>query len=93
MLPAEIEAALIAHPAIAQVAVIGVADARMGEVGCACVVLREGQTLDESALISWSRERMANYKVPRLVRFFDALPLNPSNKVAKNELRAAINPG
>lgn len=91
--PAEIEAALIAHPAIAQVAVIGVADARMGEVGCACVVLREGQTLDESALISWSRERMANYKVPRLVRFFDALPLNPSNKVAKNELRAAINPG
>lgn len=88
--PAEIEAALLAHPAIAQVAVIGIAEARMGEVGCACVVLREGQHLDEHELIAWSRERMANYKVPRQVRFFDALPLNPSNKVAKNDLRAAV---
>ena len=88
--PAEIEAALLAHPAIAQVAVIGIADARMGEVGCACVVLREGQQLDEQALIGWSRERMANYKVPRQVRFFPALPLNPSNKVAKNDLRAVV---
>ncbi|AYG45388.1 fatty acid--CoA ligase family protein [Pseudomonas sp. Leaf58] len=88
--PAEIEAALLAHPAIAQVAVIGIADARMGEVGCACVVLREGQQLDEQGLIGWSRERMANYKVPRQVRFFPALPLNPSNKVAKNDLRAAV---
>ncbi|MBF8644387.1 MULTISPECIES: FadD3 family acyl-CoA ligase [Pseudomonas] len=88
--PAEIEAALLAHPAIAQVAVIGIADARMGEVGCACVVLREGQQLDEQALIGWSRERMANYKVPRQVRFFTALPLNPSNKVAKNDLRHAV---
>jgi hypothetical protein len=81
--PAEIEAALIKHPAIAQVAVIGIADERMGEVGCACVVLREGQVLDEAQLIAWSREQMANYKVPRQVRFFDALPLNPSSKVAK----------
>ena len=88
--PAEIEAALLAHPAIAQVAVIGIADARMGEVGCACVVLREGQQLDEQALIGWSRERMANYKVPRQVRFFAQLPLNPSNKVAKNDLRQAV---
>ncbi len=88
--PAEIEAALLTHPAIAQVAVIGIADARMGEVGCACVVLREGQQLDEQTLIGWSRERMANYKVPRKVRFFPALPLNPSNKVAKNDLRQAF---
>jgi len=88
--PAEIEAALLGHPAIAQVAVVGIADARMGEVGCACVVLRQGQQLDEQALIGWSRERMANYKVPRQVRFFSALPLNPSNKVAKNDLRAAL---
>jgi acyl-CoA synthetase (AMP-forming)/AMP-acid ligase II len=88
--PAEIEAALTAHPAIAQVAVIGVPDERMGEVGCACVVLCPGQALDESRLIAWSRERMANYKVPRFVRFFDALPVNASNKVAKNELRAQV---
>jgi acyl-CoA synthetase (AMP-forming)/AMP-acid ligase II len=88
--PAEIEAALIRHPAIAQVSVIGIADERMGEVGCACVVLRHGSELDEAQLVAWSREQMANYKVPRHVRFFSALPLNPSNKVAKNELRALV---
>lgn len=88
--PAEIEAALTAHPAIAQVAVIGVPDERMGEVGCACVVLRPGQVVDEAGLIAWSRERMANYKVPRFVRFFDVLPVNASNKIAKNELRAQL---
>ncbi|MBS0510050.1 MAG: fatty acid--CoA ligase family protein [Proteobacteria bacterium] len=88
--PAEIEAALTSHPAIAQVAVIGVPDERMGEVGCACVVLRPGAALDEAGLIAWSREHMANYKVPRMVRFYDALPVNASNKVAKNELRALI---
>ncbi|WP_439862286.1 FadD3 family acyl-CoA ligase [Pseudomonas sp. MBLB4136] len=88
--PAEIEAGLIQHPAIAQVAVIGVPDERMGEVGCACVVLRPDASLDESGLINWSRQRMANYKVPRLVRFFEALPVNASNKVAKNELRLLV---
>lgn len=88
--PAEIEAALTAHPAIAQVAVVGVPDERMGEVGCACVVRRPGAALDEGGLIAWSRENMANYKVPRYVRFFEALPVNASNKVAKNELRALL---
>ena len=81
--PAEIEAALSEHPAIAQVAVLGVPDERMGEVGCACVVLRQGEQLDEPALIAWSRERMANYKVPRRVEFFEQLPTNASNKVDK----------
>lgn len=88
--PAEIEAGLLEHPGIAQVAVIGVPDERMGEVGCACVVRHTNQVLDEAQLIAWSRERMANYKVPRFVRFFDALPLNPSNKVDKNQLRAQV---
>ena len=85
-----VEAALTAHPSIAQVAVIGVPDERMGEVGCACVVLRPGEALDERGLIAWSRERMANYKVPRFVRFFASLPVNASNKVVKNELRALV---
>ena len=88
--PAEIEAGLIEHPAIAQVAVIGVPDERMGEVGCACVVLRHEHVLDETGLILWAREHMANYKVPRMVRFYQALPVNASNKVAKNELRAGL---
>jgi acyl-CoA synthetase (AMP-forming)/AMP-acid ligase II len=85
--PAEVERLLSPHPAIAQVAVIGVADERMGEVGCACVVRREGVTLTEAELIAWSRSAMANYKVPRFVRFYDTLPMNASNKVDKKLLR------
>ena len=86
--PAEIERVLSEHPAVAQVAVIGVADERMGEVGCACVVLRAGAAVSAEDIISWARERMANYKVPRFVRFFATLPVNASNKVLKNQLRA-----
>ena len=84
--PAEVERLLSPHPAIAQVAVIGVADERMGEVGCACVVLRDGISLGESELITWARSVMANYKVPRFVRFLEALPLNASSKVDKKLL-------
>jgi acyl-CoA synthetase (AMP-forming)/AMP-acid ligase II len=86
--PAEIERLLSPHPEIAQVAVIGVPDERMGEVGCACVVRRAGSRLGASELIAWARENMANYKVPRHVRFVDALPVNASNKVDKKVLRA-----
>jgi len=84
--PAEIERMLSEHPDIAQVAVVGIPDERMGEVGCACVVLRPGEALDERGLIAWSRERMANYKVPRHVLTFDSFPVNASNKVVKRDL-------
>jgi acyl-CoA synthetase (AMP-forming)/AMP-acid ligase II len=86
--PAEIENALLGHEAVAQVAVVGVPDARMGEVGHAFVVPRPGTTVDPDALIAWCRERMANYKVPRAVHVVDALPVNASGKVLKYELRA-----
>lgn len=85
--PAEVERLLSPHPAIAQVAVVGLPDERMGEVGCACVVLRAGASLDEPSLVAWAREHMANYKVPRRVCFFDSLPVNASNKVLKADLR------
>ena len=84
--PAEIERLLADHPAIAQVAVVGVPDARMGEVGCACVVRRAGAELTPEALVAWAREHMANYKVPRHVLWCESFPLNASNKVLKREL-------
>jgi acyl-CoA synthetase (AMP-forming)/AMP-acid ligase II len=85
--PAEIEQALARHAAVLDVAVIGVPDARLGEVGMAFVVLRPGESLDESGLIAWSRDVMANFKVPRRVAFLEALPRNASGKVLKTELR------
>src|SRR5262249_37712226 len=84
--PAEIENMISDHPAVSQVAIVGVPDERMGEVGYAFVVVRPGQTVDADALIPWCRERMANYKVPRYVAVIDALPLNASGKVLKYEL-------
>jgi acyl-CoA synthetase (AMP-forming)/AMP-acid ligase II len=85
--PAEIENMISDHPSVSQVAVVGIPDHRMGEVGCAFVVLRPGTALDPDELVTWCRERMANYKVPRRVEVVDALPLNASGKVLKYELR------
>ncbi|MFE3644796.1 FadD3 family acyl-CoA ligase [Streptomyces sp. NPDC059169] len=86
--PAEIEQLLGLHPDIADVAVIGVPDGRLGEVGKAYAVRRAGSTLTADDLIAWSRREMANYKVPRQVEFVPDLPRNASGKVLKTELRA-----
>lgn len=86
--PAEIEKTLAAHDAIAMCAVIGVPDERMGEVAMVFAVLKENQALTDKELISWCKEKMANYKVPRKCAFVDALPLNASGKVVKPELKA-----
>jgi acyl-CoA synthetase (AMP-forming)/AMP-acid ligase II len=86
--PAEIENAMLAHEAIGQVAVVGTADERLGEVGVAFVVLRPEAQLSEDDLIAWCRDRMANFKVPSRVLFVDELPLNATGKVLKYELRA-----
>ena len=84
--PAEIEKMLLAHPAILQVAVAGVPDERMGEVGKAYVVRKDDAQLSAEELIAWSRERMANFKVPRQVAFVAALPTNATGKVQKFKL-------
>ncbi|MEU0088401.1 FadD3 family acyl-CoA ligase [Streptomyces sp. NPDC006274] len=86
--PAEIEQLLGLHPDIADVAVVGVPDARLGEVGKAYAVRRPGSTLTSDDLIAWSRREMANYKVPRQVEFVAGLPRNASGKVLKTELRS-----
>ncbi|MFG3528950.1 FadD3 family acyl-CoA ligase [Streptomyces sp. NPDC047917] len=85
--PAEIEQLLGLHPDVADVAVVGVPDPRLGEVGRAYVVRRPGATTTADDLIAWSRREMANYKVPRAVEFMEELPRNASGKVVKGELR------
>ena len=85
--PAEVEKLLSEHPDIGMVAVIGVPNARMGEVGKAFIVPRPGANPTPDSIIAWAREAMANYKVPRLVEIVDALPLNAAGKVLKTELR------
>ncbi len=85
--PAEIENIMNQHPGIAQVAIVGVPDERLGEVAMAFVIPTTGTTLDAGEVIAWCREHMANYKVPRHVEAVDALPMNASNKVLKFDLR------
>ena len=85
--PAEVEKLLSNHPAVGMVAVVGIADERMGEVGKAYVVLRPGAVATEAEMAAWSKENMANYKVPRSFVFVDDVPRNASGKVLKTELR------
>ncbi len=85
--PAEIENLLMGFEGIAQVAVVGVPDERMGEVGMAFIVPRPGVQLELDELSAWARDTMANFKVPRHFRLVDSLPTNASGKVIKVELR------
>lgn len=85
--PAEIEHILLSNPDIAQVAVVGVDDERLGEVAKAYVVLRAGATASSQDIIDWSRRNMANYKAPRAVDICDALPMTASGKIEKFKLR------
>ena len=91
--PAEIEHVLITHPAIAEAAIIAIPDERMGEVCGACVVLREGATLTLPELIEWSRERLANFKVPRHLFIRDNFPKTPLGKVQKFLLKQQVMEG
>ncbi|WP_367428465.1 long-chain-fatty-acid--CoA ligase [Streptomyces celluloflavus] len=90
--PREVEDVLMHHPAIAQVAVIGIPDDKYGEEVCAVVRTRPGTDLAALApdIVAWSRQRLAAHKYPRLVEFVDDFPLGPSGKILKRELTARL---
>jgi len=88
--PAEVEQALLSHPAVASAQVVGVPDARLGEVPAAFVTLKAGATLDAETLLAWARPRMANFRTPRyaaIVTDFERIGMTASGKVQKNKLR------
>jgi len=85
--PAEVENAIMGHPAVGDVAVIGVPDPRWGEAVKAIVVKKPGLEADPTDIIAFARERIAGYKLPQTVDFIDVLPRNPSGKVLRKDLR------
>ena len=87
--PAEIEALLSTHPKVMMVAVAGVPDRRMGEVAMAFIKLKEGESATEEEIISFAREKMANYKAPKYVKFVDDFPMTATGKIQKFILKDA----
>lgn len=85
--PKEVEAVIAAHPAVREVAVFGIPDAKYGETVCAALVLREGASLDQAGLDAFCSTRLAGYKRPRRIEFHAELPKNAAGKVVKPELR------
>jgi fatty-acyl-CoA synthase len=89
--PAEVEEVLLAHPAVETAQVVGVPDARLGEVACAYVTLKSGCAVTETELVAWTKNRCANFRVPRYLRIvddFEAIGMTASGKVQKAKLRA-----
>jgi fatty-acyl-CoA synthase len=86
--PAEVESALYEHPAIAEIAVIGLPDEQWGEAVVAIAALKPNATLDVEELRAFGSERLARYKLPRRLELLSALPRNPAGKVLKYQLRA-----
>ncbi|HEV3266414.1 MAG TPA: hypothetical protein VG014_12885, partial [Acidimicrobiales bacterium] len=84
---AEVESIILRRDDVAQVAVVAAPDERMGEVGAAFVVPRPGHHPDPAEIISWCRERMANFKAPRYIYLIEALPTTSTGKIQKPELR------
>src|SRR5690606_27039386 len=86
--PSEVEGVLVAHPAVADVAVVGVPDDRWGEVGVAFVVTRPGIATDETELTQFCQKNLASYKVPKRIILTASIPRSGANKVRRRELVA-----
>jgi len=91
--PREVEDVLYGHPAVREVAVVGVPDPYRGETVKAYVSLKPGMTATEGELIDFAKEQMAAYKYPRSIEFLDELPKTVTGKILRRELRARANQG
>jgi fatty-acyl-CoA synthase len=88
--PREIEEKILTHPAIAEVAILGVPDRTWGEVGVAICVLRAQADVSESELLAWMEGKVARYKLPKRVFFWEALPRSAYGKITKKDIRAEL---
>ena len=88
--PAEVERVLVEHPAVLEAAVVGLPDAKWGETGAACLILRPGQEVEAAALRLWCRDRLAAYKVPATIHVVEDFPRTAAGKVRKPELKALL---
>ncbi|MCZ6755838.1 MAG: hypothetical protein O7E49_11045 [Gemmatimonadetes bacterium] len=88
--PREVEDVLRTHPAVDQICVVGAPHELLGEMICACVVPVEGAMITGDELKEFCREHLVDYKVPDVVRFFDAFPMTGSGKVRRQELTRAV---
>ena len=86
----EIEEKILKHPAITEVAIVGIPDPKWGEVGIAVCVLRGGQTLCEAELSDWLRPQIASYKAPRRILFWESLPKSGYGKITKAAVKSAL---
>jgi acyl-CoA synthetase (AMP-forming)/AMP-acid ligase II len=91
--PREVEEKLLAHPALAEVAVVGMPDPIWGEIGVAAAVLRDGAAVDEAGLLAWIDGKVARYKIPRRIVFWDTLPKSAYGKVTKTLVRERLTLG
>jgi acyl-CoA synthetase (AMP-forming)/AMP-acid ligase II len=91
--PLEIEEAIRMHPAIAEAAVVGMPDPVWGEVGVAVCVKRDAVNVSETELLLWLRQRIAPYKIPKIISFHDTLPRSAYGKITKADLRLMLGRG
>ena len=88
--PREIEEKALQHPAIAEIAILGVPDPAWGEVGVAVCVRRPGARLDEAQFLAWLEGKVARYKLPKRAFFWDELPRSAYGKITKKDIRAEL---
>lgn len=84
--PREVEELMMRHPAISMVAVVGIPDERVGEEVQACIVLKPNEAIEENELMEWTREKIADYKCPRKIKFMTALPMSATGKILKKDI-------